>query len=98
MKESTKTRNERIVEEAVFAHYMDTGKWCNAKEIAERCKRSVGWVRNVITETHGCPRGCTVTKGYGRTYEYAPSRDYMRDVITGLRSMYTDAQECAGVR
>ena len=83
---------------AVFAYFMEHGKPCTAKEIAEHSGASIGKVRKAINESKYRSACTTVDRAvrernygsitcYRRVDAYQPSLSMMRERIIGLEGV-----------
>lgn len=81
---STPKARAAELRDIITIHYLQTGKDGNVKMLAKWSDRSVSWIRRVLTETHGCPTGCTCNEDSIQTY----SRSYP-NMEHGARKVWT---------
>lgn len=84
------------VDAAIMSYFLQHGRACTIKELAEHMSRSERWLRKVMSDNHGCTRGSVVVDesresfsksypgmqmGYHRVTCYQPTMASMRAAI-----------------
>lgn len=89
---------------AITEYFLIHNDACTVKELAAHMKRSESYVRKVLAECQGCPRGCVIADGqrekfstayrsmpagYSRVDTYQPTMTHLRDMVLELRADLT---------
>lgn len=86
---------------AITEYFLVHNQGCTVAELALATSRSESWIRRVLAESHGVPRGCVVadgqrekfskdypsqSRGFQRVDIYQPTMTTLRDLVVKLRA------------